>query len=109
MSIQSQSALKRCMKYLDIDPGAQQSTRLNATIEVRKYNKRGPIGVEFHSSTEDGPYLSIDHAIRAYGIRCEEFKPNGVRMRFDAREGILHVSRENDYDFVLKFATGTSG
>ena len=109
MSIQSRSALNRCMKFLDIDPAARESTRVDATIEVRKYNKRGPISVEFHSSVEDGPYLSTDPAIRGYGIRCEEFKPREARMRFDAREGVLHVSREDDYDFVLKFATGISG
>jgi hypothetical protein len=30
-------------------------------------------------------------------------------MRFDARDGVLHVSHEDDYEFVLKFATGASG
>ena len=107
MSIESQGALKRCMKFLQIDPAAGDNTRVDATVEVRKYNKRGPIGVEFHSSVEDGPYLSIDPAIRGYGIRCDEFKPGSVRMRFDARDGILHLS--HDYDFVLKFATGSTG
>jgi hypothetical protein len=109
MSIQSEGAIKRCMKFLHIDPAAKETTRVDATIEVRKYNKRGPIGVEFHASAEDGPYISIDHTIRGYGVRQDEFKPGLVRMRFDAREGILHVSHEDDYDFVLKFATGSSG
>ena len=109
MSIQSQSAIKRCMKFLHIDPSAKDTNRVDATIEVKKYNKRGPIGVEFHSSVEDGPYISIDHTIRGYGVRLDEFKPSLVRMRFDAREGILHISHEDDYDFVLKFATEGSG
>ena len=108
MSIQSRSAMSRCMKFLHIDAAAGENTRVDATIEVRKYNKRGPIGVEFHTSVEDGPYLSIDPAIRGYGIRCDEFKPGSVRMRFDARDGILHLSHDDEYDFVLKFATGAN-
>jgi hypothetical protein len=109
MSIPSQGALNRCMKFLQIDPAARESTRVDALIEIRKYNKRGPIGVEFRNSVEDGPYLAVDSAIRGHGIRQDEFKPSLARMRFDAREGILHVSREDEYDFVLKFATEISG
>ena len=108
MSIQSQGAIKRCMKFLQIDPAARASTRVDATIEIRKYNRRGPMGVEFHPDVGEGPYLSLDNTIRDYGIRHGEFKPGGVRMRFDAKKGVLHLSLEEEYDFVLDFATERS-
>jgi hypothetical protein len=104
MSIQSQASLKRCMKFLQVDGAATQGTRVDAMIEIPKYNRRGPIAVEFHVSPGDGPFISVDPTIRGYGIRVDEFRPAQVRMRFDARSGTLRVSHEDDYDFVLQFA-----
>ena len=75
MSIESLSAIKRCMKFLQIDAAAREGIRVDATIEIPKYNKRGPIVVEFHPGVEDGPYISFDPSIRGYGIRIEAFRP----------------------------------
>src|SRR5688500_306512 len=109
MSIQSLAAIKRCMKFLKIDGAANENTRVDATIEIQKYNRRGPIVVEFHPGLDDGPHLSFDHTVRHYGIRSDEFRPQAVRMRFDARHGTLRVSHEDDYDFVLQFAQEPGG
>jgi hypothetical protein len=109
MSIQSLGALKRCMKFLEIDAASTDVARVDATIEIPKYNRRGPLVVAFHAGPDDAPYLSCDDTLRGYGIRLVEFRPDSARMRFDERKGALRVSHEDDYDFVLQFAMQAGG
>jgi hypothetical protein len=103
MSIQSASALAKCMESLEIPRTASTLTRLEAIIDVPKYHLRGPVVVEFHPDAGTGPYLSLGPTVRGFGIAVDEFRPGTARMRFDKRSHALRVSHD-DYDFVLEFA-----
>ena len=109
MSIESVNNLAKCMESLGIPRTGTAGTRIEATIEVAKYNLRGPIMVEFHPDGGEGPYLSLDPAIRGFGIACEQFRPSEVRMRFDRRKGVLRLSRDDEFDLGLQFALEPGG